>query len=82
VTIIKVVVNISGWKWTEEDWQVDLADGPCALFAAGVDQGWLYCSDFSSFSSATSGQARKGMTHFVRRRRLVRTMVFDGKRDY
>ncbi len=41
--------------------------------------GWLYNSDFASYSAAKPGQTKKGLTHFVRRRRLMRICVFDGE---
>jgi hypothetical protein len=68
-----------GWDY-DGDWLiasiVDFSAMPYA--AAGNEVGWLYHVDFGSFSSS-AGQAKKGMTHFVRRRKLVRYQVFDGE---
>jgi len=79
---------VQGWQWdANSSWAVDkdLTD---------VDiEGWSYCSDFTSYSSevigcintltntagAGRGSGTKNMMHFVRRRKLVRDQVFDGK---
>lgn len=40
--------------------------------------GWQYSVDFGGFQQ-NQGSSKKGMTHFVRRRKLVRTVQFDGE---
>ena len=41
------------------------------------DEGWTYDTDFGTFKNGTG---KKGMVHFVRRRRLIRFQDFDIKR--
>jgi hypothetical protein len=68
-----------GWDF-EGDWLIaSIVDSSAMLYsAAGKEDGWLYNADFGSFATS-AGQAKKGMTHFVRRRRLLRYQVFDGE---
>lgn len=63
----------------EDDWQMSVFGHDVSLSTATADQGWLYNSDFSGYGNGNSGHAKKGMTHFARRRRLTRTMIFDGQ---
>ncbi len=44
----------------------------------GANFGWWYCVDFGGFTT-NSGVSKKGLSHFVRRRKLTRTMVFNGE---
>jgi hypothetical protein len=67
-----------GWQWDETPWMIDKG------IAQETDEdGWRYSSDFTSFSSEnpanTNISGRKGLMHFVRRRRLVRNQSFDGE---
>jgi hypothetical protein len=67
-----------GWQWDENPWMIDKG-----LAHETDEEGWTYSTDFTSFSnenpSNTNISGRKGMMHFVRRRRLVRNQSFDGK---
>lgn len=60
-----------GYEWEEEKWHVDLS----GLGAAAVDsEGWSYAVDFNwLMMPPPPGSGRKQVTHFVRRRRWVRT---------
>jgi hypothetical protein len=70
-----------------EDWMVHSADDKDApvplrevLAGKGADGGsfgWLYNVDFGTYT-ANPGQPKKGLAHFVRRRRLTREAVFNG----
>ena len=59
-----------GWDWNAEGspWAPDLE------YPNTDNDGWSYDVDFSTFQNASS---KKGMTHFVRRRRLTRIQDFD-----
>jgi hypothetical protein len=58
-----------GWQW-ESSWLVDM-DAP------NVDEdGWTYSSDFASMGD-NGGVREKGMMHFVRRKKMIRTQLFD-----
>ena len=84
-----------GWSYTSTDWHVTTVStnnnnsSTTALSSElpytavqkgdyGKDVGWLYNSDFSTYHTHP-GHVKKGVTHFVRRRRLTREMIFDGK---
>jgi hypothetical protein len=41
-------------------------------------EGWSFNSDFGHFVDCSSGSGKKGMIHFVRRRRRIRSQYFDG----
>jgi hypothetical protein len=73
----------AGWRWFTDDWEIPSHNPdvlPMAFQSADRDSlGWMYNVDFSSYSSTNRGVPTKGMTHFVRRRRILRTMIFDGK---
>lgn len=72
----------TGWRWASDDWDVQSATSEQLAPLAGADRdtfGWLYNVDFTSYSATNPGQPTKSMTHFVRRRRVVHTLVFDGK---
>ena len=70
-----------GFMWSDLEWLVVGAEQSFLHSMAAPDMGWLYNTDFSSFSTATSGHATKCMTHFVRRRKLTRTLHYDGEWD-
>ena len=56
----------TGWTWApDETWRVE---------PMSSDGGWQYAVDFGG--DEASYVSNKGMAHFVRRRRLVRTQVF------
>ncbi|GIL48686.1 hypothetical protein Vafri_5151 [Volvox africanus] len=63
----------SGWRWLEDDWQVDLE----GLDVEAVDNdGWTYALDFYLLKYPPPAQGGKcSMKHFVRRRRYYRTRV-------
>jgi len=69
-----------GWTWDpQSEWQLisTVSQGQYNPATAPADEGWLYNADFSSYSQEThQGAVQKGMTHFVRRRRWVRTQIF------
>ena len=71
-----------GWRWFTADWEVPSHNPdvlPMPFQSADRDSlGWMYNVDFSSYSPTNRGVPTKGMTHFVRRRRILRTMIFDG----
>ena len=48
------------------------------LSKIGEDEGWYYSTDFAGYSNSV-GHDVKGMTHFVRRRKLQRVCVYDGE---
>eukprot|EP01039_Chlorochromonas_danica_P001241 gene1240-1353_t len=62
-----------GWMWEPEgNWMIDTglpnADG----------DGWSYAADFSTYGdSEKTGSGTKGLIHFVRRRKLIRSQYFD-----
>ena len=58
-----------GWRWLS-DWQIDTTHSP---------DGWMYNSNFANYIKANSGTPKKSMQHFVRRKRLVRDAMFDGR---
>lgn len=66
----------AGWMWEPEgNWMIDTglpnADG----------DGWSYAADFSTYGdSEKTGSGTKGLIHFVRRRKLIRSQYFDGKK--
>ncbi|EFJ42345.1 hypothetical protein VOLCADRAFT_97625 [Volvox carteri f. nagariensis] len=62
-----------GWRWMEEDWQVDLE----GLDIEAVDaDGWTYALDFYLLKYPPPPQGGKcSLKHFVRRRRYFRTRV-------
>ena len=74
----------NGWDWDPDSpgWEVELHE-------SADSDGWSYGTDFSSFHSGEPGDqgdnelnlgsAKKGMIHFVRRRKRVRSQFFDGK---
>lgn len=73
----------AGWHWTS-DWQIIGTDSfgtvtPYAPSAGGGEEGggWLYSPDFGSYSQGKYGVPKKGLTHFVRRRKLMRIRQFD-----
>ncbi len=60
----------SGWQWVEgSEWSLEVVHGQTD------EEGWTYSRDFASIESAVG---KKGMTHFVRRRRYLRSMGFLG----
>ncbi|GLI62684.1 hypothetical protein VaNZ11_005360 [Volvox africanus] len=62
-----------GWRWLEDDWQVDLE----GVDMEAVDNdGWTYALDFYLLKYPAPPQGGKcSMKHFVRRRRYYRTRV-------
>jgi hypothetical protein len=59
----------TGWTWAaDETWRVE---------PTSSDGGWQYAVDFGGDEAAYA--PTKGMAHFVRRRRLVRTQVFHAE---
>jgi hypothetical protein len=56
---------------------VPLCEVQAGKGADGGTFGWLYNVDFGAYA-ANQGQAKKGVAHFVRRRRLTRVAVFNG----
>ncbi|GFR46751.1 hypothetical protein Agub_g8376, partial [Astrephomene gubernaculifera] len=62
-----------GWRWLEEEWQVDLE----GLEVEAVDaDGWTYALDFYLLRYPPPPQGGKcSLKHFVRRRRYFRTRV-------
>ncbi|MEW5308868.1 MAG: hypothetical protein WDW38_000793 [Sanguina aurantia] len=62
-----------GWKWAEENWEIDM-DG---YDTEAVDaEGWTYALDFSYLRHPPPMQSGKcSVKDFVRRRRLFRTRV-------
>ncbi len=66
--------SIPGWNWEPDTvWAIDMS-------GTNVDpEGWTYNTDFGHFMDSTSGTGTKGMMHFVRRRKLVRSQSFDGE---
>lgn len=73
-------VSTLGWYWESSDnsglaqWNIDNSQ------ECSDSEGWTYSVDFSSFIDADSGSAVKGMIHFVRRKRLYCTKLFDGNK--
>jgi len=74
-----------GWTWLESNWTVDQGDAQAAAGRRSSENGsrlssdgdgWSYATNFGSIEE--SGTAVKGMTHFVRRRRLTRQQIFMG----
>lgn len=63
-----------GWTWLESKWAVE--QGPSGSNLSSDGEGWTYATNFGSIEE--SGSAMKGMTHFVRRRRLTRQQIFMG----
>ncbi|KAG2431841.1 hypothetical protein HXX76_009334 [Chlamydomonas incerta] len=62
-----------GWRWVEDEWQIDL-DGTEVEAVDG--DGWSYALDFYLLKYPPPPQAGKcSLKHFVRRRRLFRTRV-------
>jgi len=60
-----------GWEWDQNSkWTVDKE------FSNTDSDGWIYDVNFGSFENASS---KKGMMHFVRRRRVVRKLHFMSK---
>ena len=74
----KLSIPALGWYWDGSDsnglaqWNVDVSQ------VCSDSEGWIYSVDFSSFVDEDSGTAVKGMIHFVRRKRLYCTKLFDG----
>lgn len=75
-----------GWTWLESNWTVEQgevrspaerrsSENGSSLSSDG--EGWSYATNFGSIEE--SGTAVKGMTHFVRRRRLTRQQIFMGE---
>eukprot|EP00198_Chlamydomonas_reinhardtii_P012175 XP_001701512.1 predicted protein [Chlamydomonas reinhardtii] len=63
----------AGWRWVEDEWQIDL-DGTEVEAVDG--DGWSYALDFYLLKYPPPPQAGKcSLKHFVRRRRLFRTRV-------
>jgi hypothetical protein len=67
----------SGWHWEiDTKWEIDMS-------GTNVDsEGWTFNSDFGHFVDCSSGSGKKGMIHFVRRRRRIRSQYFDGTLRY
>eukprot|EP00601_Ochromonadales_sp_CCMP2298_P027956 CAMPEP_0173272096 /NCGR_PEP_ID=MMETSP1143-20121109/1174_1 /TAXON_ID=483371 /ORGANISM="non described non described, Strain CCMP2298" /LENGTH=439 /DNA_ID=CAMNT_0014208717 /DNA_START=29 /DNA_END=1346 /DNA_ORIENTATION=- len=69
-----------GWKFDSDgEWLLD-GEQNQGSSVVGADQGWLYGVDFGGFSQTSPGNPKKGMAHFVRRRRWVRAMAFEAQR--
>lgn len=80
-----IVYVHSGWQWTGQ-WQIvgNDAFGTVTQYTPSTGSGddgggWMYNSDFGSYSADKPGFPKKGLTHFVRRRKLMRIRTFDGK---
>jgi len=66
-----------GWVFEGDDWMVLTTFGEqIPLSKIGEDEGWYYSTDFAGYSNSV-GHDVKGMTHFVRRRKLQRVCVYD-----
>lgn len=61
-----------GWSWLDDSWTIDLN------YPGTDSDGWGYAVNFGSIDETSTGQ--KGMTHFVRRRRRIRTQIFIGNK--
>ena len=78
---------VIGWSWIGDDWEVQLASSRSNTppqsqplqQARSNNFGWYYNTDFSFYTAVNIGVENKGITHFVRRRRLTRQQQFDGK---
>lgn len=85
-----------GWRYYDSEWMVEDDNGvrtPLSMVnsvssvsgkgGGGADDlasGWQYSVDFGGFLQNQKGSSKKGKTHFVRRRKLVRTVRFNETR--
>ena len=72
ISVIYFMIVSTGWMWSEgSEWKLTAG-------SSNVDEsGWSYSTDFSSIDESSSGT--KAMVHFVRRRRLMRSMTYRRK---